>query len=366
MATFEQLASDLEHAATPQARIAAAERLFELDDPRVVPVLARALADPSEQVRQRVEDLLTRFGRRDRTGNLAALLNEAERVAAALASEAERLRGGTPEAPEPAPVVEPLPPPDGYQGQCALVRLTGGLMDLKRVSRTVAAALAMPAFEVNRLIHTTKGFVARDVPADAARQLVADLADIGLPTGAVPSDTVPPTIRPARLRNPRFAADFMAGHLLPDGEESVAWPDVHLVLAGRVEMDIEPGALDEDWSPFTHPLSPRTDRRADQEPLYNYILELFTAAPARRIRLMAHDLDLTAMQRRPTSFGRVAHLAREIVRRVPRTAVSAGAWRLAERDSEDWDGLSFTSPIGYEHYATWHRLLLSLGVPLPR
>ncbi|MBM4035084.1 MAG: HEAT repeat domain-containing protein [Planctomycetes bacterium] len=364
MKGFEELAADLAHGASARERIAAAEQLAGLDDPRVAPTLARALADPDPSVRERVEALLGEFARRDRQGHLGALLAEAERVAAALAAEAQRLRGAAPEEPSAHPV-EPLPPPEGFDGPCAIVRLTGGAMDLKRVSRLVGGAVGLPPFEVARGVQATKGFLARGVPAATARKLVAQLAEAGVTAGALPMDALPEPLKPHRLREPGFGADALRGRLLPTGEESVPWPSVELAVAARVEMDLEPRALEEDWSSFTRPLRPRAQRRADQEPVYDHIIEVFAAEPPRRLRLVTYELDFSVMARRPARFSRVARMARELFRRMDRARAAAGIRRLADLDEENWHDLTFTSPVGYEDYVAWQRLLLSLGVPLP-
>ena len=365
MGKFEELAERLAGAPSAGERVEAADALSELDDPRVAPALARALADPDAAVRQRVEEILRAFSRRDRQGHLATLLDEAERVAAALVAEAQRLRGGVPEEPA-ARAVEPLEPPAGFDGPCALVRLTGDPMDLRRASRLVAAAVGRPAFEVTREIQTTKGFLGRHVPADVARRLVAELAGAGLVAGAVPMESLPVALKPVRLREPSFGTEGLRGRLLPSGDANVPWSGVDLVVAARVEMDLEPDALEESWSPITRPLAPRARGAADQEPTYDYVVEVFAGDPVRRLRLLTHELDFRVMQRRPSRFGKVARLAREFVRRAPRDRLGAGVRRLADLNEEDWYDLTFTSPIGYEDYVTWQRLLLALGVPLPR
>jgi len=362
--SFEELFRRLTEAPTPRERLEAAERLAELPDSRVAPALAKALADPDPAVRARVEALLGEFGRRDRGGHLAALLAEAERVAQALAAEAQRLRGEVPEEPRARPV-DPMPPPEGYSGPCVLVRLTGDAMDLKRVSRLVAPAVGAPPFEVAREVQTTKGFLARGLAAEAAGRLVAQLAELGVVAAAVPADALPPALKPARVREAGFDARGLRAQLLPSGEESIAWHDVALVVAARVELDLEPDALEESWSPLTRPLPPRS-RGREREPTYDYQIELFVRAPDRRLRLVTYELDFHAMQRRPSRFGKVARLAREIVRHADRRCLSAGLRRLADHDEENWHDLTFTSPVGYEDYVTWLRLLLSLGVPLPR
>ena len=365
METFEELAERLANGLVPEERLAAAEKLARLDDPRVAPALARALADSDAAVRQRVEELLGSFCRRDHAGHLAALLDEAERVAAALSSEARRLRGQPSEEPAPA-AVEAIEPPEGYEGECALVRLTGEPIDARRASRVVAQALGSPVFEVTRTLHSTKGFLARGVPADIARRLLAEVGRAGVVAAAVPVASLPEPLKVVRLRNPKFTPDALEGQLLPTGEERVAWSCVELIIAGRLEMDLAPDALEEDWSPFTHPLKPRGERRSEQEPIHHYVVEVFTGEPARRLRLLTYDLDFKALQRRPSRFGKVARLAREIVRHVDRSRLSAGVCRLADRDEESWDDLTFTSPVGYEDYVTWQRLLVALGVPLPK
>lgn len=365
MKGFEELAAQLARGTSARERIEAAEQLAELDDPRVAPALAKALADPDPDVRRRVEALLGEFCRRDRKGHLTTLLAEAERVSAALATEAQRLRGDMPEEPAAAPV-EPIEPPAGYDGPCAIVRLTADAMDLKRVSRLVAPVAGLPPFEVTRGIQTTKGFLARDVAADPARRLIPQLAKAGETAGAVPMAALPEPLKPQRLRQPSFGAEGLRGQLLPSGDESVPWADIELVVAARVEMDLEPDALEESWSPLSRPLRPRGQRRADQEPVYDHGIEVFATEPARRLRLVTYELDFKVMQRRPARFNRVARMAREIFRRMDRTRASAGIRRLADHDEENWHDLTFTSPVGYEDYVTWQRLLLALGVPLPR
>ena len=65
MATFDELAESLARGSTAADRVAAAERLARLDDPRVAPALAKALGDVSPDVRKRVEQLLAEFSRRE-------------------------------------------------------------------------------------------------------------------------------------------------------------------------------------------------------------------------------------------------------------------------------------------------------------
>mgnify|MGYP005837241229 CR=1 FL=1 len=366
MKGFEELADQLARGPTARERCEAAEALAGLDDPRVAPALARALADPDPEVRNRVEALLGEFCRRDRQGNLGALLAEAERIAAALAAEAQRLRGDAPPEPPPTPRIEPIDLPVDFDGPAALVRLTAEPLDTRRVSRLLAAALGIPPFEVTRQIQSTKGFLARNVSAADARRLLPRLAEAGVVAAAVPMANLPAPLKPQRLREPSFGPEALRGRLLPSGEERVPWGALELAVAARVEMDLEPTALEEDWSPITRPLRPRGKRAANQEPVYDYVFEVFAAPPARRLRLMTYELDFHAMQRRPARFGRVARLARELVRRAPPARIAAGLRRLADLDEENWHDLTFTSPIGYEDYVTWQRLLLALGVPLPR
>jgi len=362
LATFEELVERLTVGPSAEERLAAAEALSRLDDPRVAPALARALADPDERVRRGVEELLSNFTRGE-AANLRALLAEAERVAAALSEEVQRLRGRLcADLPEPRrPRVEPMPPPGGYTGECALVRLSQVPMDIKRVSRLVARRLGRVVFEVAREINATKGFIARSVPAEAAGDLVAALADLDIPTAAVPMADLPVGVQPQRVRNPRFAPQALTGNLLPTGEVEVRWEDVALVVAGRIELDLHPGGLSEDWSPFTQPLKPQ---KVERGPQFEYVVELFTAE-ARRFRLLTHELDFQEFQRRPTNFARVARLGRQIVRRVSREKLAAGLWLLADGDEDNWEGLTFASPMGYEDYVVWLRLLQRMGVPLP-
>ena len=366
MASFEELADRLANAPSAQERIEAAEALSRLDDPRVAPTLARALSDPDERVRARAEELLSGFSRRERADSLRALLEEAERIAAALSREVQRLKGGLPDRlPEPpgAPRPKPIDPPEGFRGECALVRLSQGPMDIRRVSRLVARELGRVVFEVSREISATKGFIARGVPVQAARDLVPRLAELDVPVAAVPMDHVPEALPVQRVRNPRFTPAALEGDLLPSGQVAVAWDDVALVVAGRIELDLHPGGLSEDWSPFTQPLKPQV---VDRRPQYEYVVELFTETPPRRLRLLTHELDFKEFQRRPTNFHRVARLGRELVRRVARERLGAGLWLLADGDEDNWDRLTFASPVGYEDYVVWQRLLQQPGVPLPR
>jgi len=365
VAAFEELAERLAHASGATERIAAAERLAALDDSRVAPTLAKALADPDPAVRRRIRELLSQFCRSDSTGHLRLLLEEAERVASALTAEIQRLRGEAPEEPEPT-TLEPMEPPAGFQGECALVRLTGGPLDVKRASRLVARRLRRPLFEVAREIHTTKGFLARGVPAEPARRVVHELAEAGVVVAAAPMEWLPQPLKVVRVREPRFASELLSARVLPAGQTSVAWKTVEIAIAGRVEVELEPGAIQEDWSPFTRPLTPRRERGGEQKPVYDYVLELFAGKPVGRLRFVAHDLDFRVMQRRLSGFAKVARMARELVRHVDRRRVNSGVLRLAELVDEDWEDLSFVSAVGFEDYVTWQRLLLVLGVPLPR
>ena len=72
------------------------------------------------------------------------------------------------------------------------------------------------------------------------------------------------------------------------------------------------------------------------------------------------------MQRRLGDFSSVARLARGLVRHVGRRCLAAGVRRLAELERDNWDDLTFLSPVAFDHYVTWQRLLLKLGVALPR
>ncbi|MFP4057980.1 MAG: HEAT repeat domain-containing protein [Candidatus Brocadiia bacterium] len=361
MASFEELARQLAEAAEPAARIRAAEKLAEIDDPRVALTLARALADPHEAVRQRVEELLSQFSRE---GNLRALLDEAQRIADLLATEVERLRGFAPQE-APAAPTEPLEPPPDHEGACAIVRLTGGPLNVKRAGRIVAERLKRPLFEITREVHRTKGFIAREVASPVARALVRELAEAGVVAGAVPEERVPQPLEPVRVRDLTYEPRRLRGRVLPKGEEAVAWASVELVVAGRLELDLQPQAIEEDWSPLTPPIRSQGSRRSE-EPVYDYLVEMFAGEPLRRLRLVTHDLDFEVMQRRVSSFGKVARMARELLRHVPRRRVSAGVWRLADRDEDSWEDLTFLSPLGFEDYVTWQRLLLALDLPLPR
>ena len=363
MPTFEELADRLAHAAEPRERIAAAEALAALDDPRAAPTLARALADPDAAVRQRVEALLGQFSHRDSSGRLQALLGEAERVAEALAAEVARLRGGaTAEEPKPA-AVEPLPPPADYRGGCALVCLTARPMNTRAVSRLVGPALGKPAFEVSREFHSTKGFLGRGVPAAVAARLVHELAGTQVVAGAVPTSWLPPPVELARLREPTVGPSALSGRVGPGTETAIPWDTVELVVAARLATELEPDAIKEDWSALSRPLRPRV-RAA--EPTYEHVLEVIAGSPLQRFSLVTYDLDFQTMHRRLSSFNKVARLARDLARHVDAHRLSAGVHRLAERDEDNWEDLSFVSRLGFEDYVLWLRLLLKLGVPLPR
>jgi len=366
VATFEELAERLSRGASAQERIEAAEALAEVDDPRVAAALAKALADPSAAVRDRVEELLGQFCHRDQTGHLRALLDEAERVSAALAAEVGRLRDdelGDEDAPRP----EPIEPPDGFEGDCAVVRLDTGPVDVKRMCAIVAEAVGEALFAVTREVHLTKGFLVRSVPASVARQLVRDLGLAGVPAAAAPADWLPEPMELVRVRDPKFGAGALEGIIVPDGHEcKAAWQSVELVAAGRIEVELKRRKADEDWSPFTRPLRARGEDRPLHEIGYEYVLEVYAGEPLQRLRLLTHELDFEIMQRRPADFASVARLARGLVRRADHRCLTAGVRRLADLDHDDWDDLTFISPLAFEHYVAWQRLLLVLGVPLPR
>ncbi len=365
MATFEELAERLAGGATPQARIEAAERLAEADDPRVAPTLARALADPSAAVRERVEALLAEFGRRDHTGTLQALLDEAERVSAALTAEVGRLRGDEP--PEAEIVAEPIEPPEGFDGDCVVVRLDARPVKLKRMCGIVAEAIGQALFAVTREVHLTKGILARSAPAAVARQLVRDLAAAGVPAAAAPAAWLPEPPDLVRVRDPVFGPAALRGVVVPEGGEcEAAWETVELVVAGRIEVELKRGKADEDWSPFTRPLRGRGQDGPLHELGYEYALEVYGGEPLARLRLLTRELDFETMQRRPSGLASVARLARGLLGRVARPRLAAGVRRLAERDRDNWDDLTFLSPLAFEDYVAWQRLLLALGAPLPR
>jgi len=365
VATFDELAQRLA-SGLPKERIAAAEALAELDDTRVAPTLAKALGDPSPEVRARAEELLGQFSRGGSQDNLRLLLDEARRVSLALANEVTRLRGDAPPADTPT-LAAPIEPPDGYSGDCVVVRLTAGPMDVKRACQLVADALDVPLFRVTREVHLTKGILARAVPADAARALVQALDHAGVVAAAVPVDALPKTPQLVRLRGPRPGATMLCGKVVPSGEDiEVAWDTLELVAAGRLELELKRDQSDEDWSLFTRPLKPTADGTRVHKIGYEYVVDVYAGQPVQRLRLLTHEFDFDVMQRQPTEFGRVARLAREITHCADRRRLTAGVWRLADLDSDSWDDLTFLSPTAFEHYTTWQRLLLALDVPLPR
>ena len=365
MALFEELAARLATASDPRDRARAAEELAGLDDPRVAPALAKALADADAAVRQRVEQLLSQFCCRDKTGHLQLLLAEAERVSEALAAEVERLRGDSPLEGEAA-AVEPIGPPEGYEGPCALIRLAPARHDIQRASKLVARALRRPQFEVAREIRTTQGFLARDVPAAAAAALVGELHQAGTVAGAVPMESLPTPPALVRLREPRVGRDALRGVTVPSGEScEVDWHSVEVVVAARMEIELKKSSSDEDWSVFTRPIRSRGNGGA-HEAGYQYLIDVIVREPPQRVRLGTHELDFATMQRRPSGFGKVARLARQLLRHLDHRRLNAGVRRLADRDDEEWDDITFLSPLGFEDYVTWVRVLLALGVPLPR
>ncbi len=374
MPSFEELAARLTQAANPTERMAAAEELSRLNDRRVAAALARALADPDPGVRSRVEELLGQFCRSDAAGSLQVLLDEAERVADALAMEVHRLRGGGSqelaalpgrEAADEARLGHPIEPPEGYEGECALIRLAPKPHEVKPASAIVAKGVGVARFLVAREVQTTKGFLARGVRAVVAAALVRELHEAGIVAGAVPMEQVPAALAPMRLRGPVFDRDALRGTIVPGGEVcEVAWSTVVLAVAARMEIELKRDARDEDWSLFTRPIKAGGGRT--HQTGYDYVVELFAGEPLRRFRLGTHELDFDIMQRRPSSFGRVARLGRRLARRLDRRRINAGLRRLEEQDDEDWDDLTFVSPPGFESYVAWLRLLIDLGVPLPR
>ena len=366
MATFDELAQRLATGLTPKDRIGAAEALAELDDSRVAPALAKALADPSPEVRGRVEELLGQFCHRDKQGHLGVLLEEAQRVSSALAAEVSRLRDDAGlEAPSAA--VEPIEPPHGYIGLCILVRLTADPMDVKRACQLVADAVGEPLFKVTRELHLTKGILARSVPSGVAGDLVRDLAEAGVRAAAAPVSWLPEMPELLRLRDPQFGPRTLRGTVTPGGEELEAtWDTLEIVAAGRLEVELKRGQADEDWSLFTRPLEPMASGTRVHQASYEYIVDVYASQPLRRLRLLTHELDFDVMQRKPSEFGRVARLARELTRCTDHRRLTAGVRRLADLDSDSWDDLTFLSLTAFEHYTAWQRLLLALGVPLPR
>ncbi len=364
MPSFDELAEQLATARDASERLNAAQSLARLDDPRVVPALAQALNDPDREVRQGIEELLSQFCRRDSTGKLDALLHEAERVADELSREVDRLRDRVPREAERADV-QPVEPPEEFEGPCDLALLVPRAGQRKRVAAIACRVLGQARFLITRELQTTKGFLAREVPVAHARTAVRELAEVDIPAAAVPSEDVPPPLTALRLREPRFDGDALRGTVVPEGETvTVAWDTVALALAGRLEVELKRDAKDEDWSVFTRPLTAVEPRPHEQG--YEYLIEVFAGDPLQRYRLATHELDFDVMQRRPASFRRVARLARGLVRRLDRRCINAGLRRLEEGDDEDWDRLTFVSPPGFESYVSWLRLLLSLGVPLPR
>ena len=365
MSTFDDLAQRLADASDPADRIAAAEALSRLDDSRVAPTLARALADADAGVRARIEELLALFGRRDQATGLTALLEEAERVASRLAGEVQRLRGDEPR-PDDQVEVTPLFPPEDTTEDCAVIRLTGGLLqpDIKRAGNVVATTLGTPKFEATRELQTTKGFLARRVAPDKAAELVASLAEARIVAGAVPESMVPAAPEPARVRDPKCTPDLLQGRLLPSGSDRMPWTDIQLIVAGRIETEVKPDE-DDETSLFSRLFRAPTPMLRTQ-PVYEYLVEVYGGEPVRRLRLVTHDLDFKTMQRRMSSFGTVVHMARELVRYADRRCVSAGVWLLADRAHDEWEDLTFLSPVAFDTYVAWQRLLLLLQLPLPR
>jgi hypothetical protein len=363
--TFDDLARQLAEAPEPADRIAAAEALSRLDDSRVAPTLARALADGDAGVRARIEELLALFGRRDQATGLTSLLEEAERVASRLASEVQRLRGEVPQREEQVEIT-PLFPPDGSDEECAVIRLTGGplQLDIKRAGNVVATTLGTPKFEATRELQTTKGFLARRVPPERAAELVANLTEARIVAGAVPESLVPTAPEPARVRDPKCTPDMLQGRLLPTGSDTMSWREVQLVVAGRIETEMKPDEDDE--TSLLGRLFRAPSPMLRTQPVYEYLVEVYGGEPVRRLRLVTHDLDFKTMQRRMSSFGTVVHMARELVRYADRGCVSAGVWRLADRSDDEWEDLTFLSPVAFDAYVAWQRLLLLLGLPLPR
>ena len=367
MAGFEELAESLTNGPAAADRVAAAEALARLGDPRVAPTLAKALADVSPDVRQRVEELLAEFSHREGEAHLQTLLDEAQRVSSALAAEVTRLRGEpAPDDAEPA-TLEPIEPPEGYGGDCIVVRLDSAPIDVKRACQIVAKGIGEALFTVTRELHLTKGIFARAVAADAARQVVRELARAGLPAAAAPVDSLGEPLELVRLRRPAFTADRLEGVVLPDARRcGASWASVELVVAGRIEIELKLDKGDEDWSLFTRPLRPMADGQKSHAIGYEYVLDVLAGQPLQRLRLMTHELDFETMQRRPSDFSSVARLARGLLRHVDRRRVTAGVRRLAELERDAWDDLTFLSPLAFDDYVAWQRLLLALGVPLPR
>jgi hypothetical protein len=362
--SFDELAEQLANSRDARDRLSAAKKLARLDDPRVVPALARALNDPDREVRRGVEELLGQFCRRDTTGKLEALLHEAERVANELTREVDRLRDRVPTEAERVDV-QSVEPPEEFEGPCDLALLVPRADQRKRVAAIASRVLGQARFLITRELQTTKGFLAREMPAARARAVVRELAEVDISAAAVPSEDVPPPLTAVRLREPRFDGDALRGTAVPEGETvTVPWDTVALALAARLEVELKREAKDEDWSVFTRPLTAGEPRLHEQG--HEYLIEVFAGEPLQRYRLATHELDFDVMQRRPASFGRVARLARRLVRRLDRRCINAGLRRLEEGDDEDWDRLTFVSPPGFESYVSWLRLLLSLGVPLPR
>ena len=209
------------------------------------------------------------------------------------------------------------------------------------VSRAVAHATGRVAFDVARELRRRIGVLADGLSREAAEQLVAALAQVGVRAFALEDDQVVRFPDPGFLETARLGPDALIVSDLRDAEQkpigsaNVPYGDIVLLATAMVTTETKRKVSEPDhltggggliaahavtrgiiplW-PLHGNAKParRTERRLESD----YFLDLFAVEPARHLRLNAGTFNFvqTGLKMEPTS---IANLRRFIEAFVPR------------------------------------------------
>ncbi len=286
----------------------------------------------------------------------------------------------------PAPVKpSSIQLPDEISGPCALLRTTSNDIDVAPVGKLIVAATGQPRVDVTVQIRRSKGLLAREIDADAARRIMPKLAELGAPAVLVPTDLVgelPPVVRAydPRISSDGFAAAVGQAESLPINQQpgeaappqvagrlETPWEQVLFISAARVRVDIsrvEEEPLPSEGNMWTKRrfLKPKTIERIVVDAHFDLLIDICLAAPPAIARVRDRRFDLGAMQRQVGDRERMIGIAQQLRRCAPDVPKSRAFDTLFDENAvADWEKYTYLTPSAIDDHNLWLYNLAKLG-----
>lgn len=281
------------------------------------------------------------------------------------------------EAPPPAPSLPIVSLSADAQGACALIRTTGGEIDVARVGKLIATATGLPLADVTAQIKRSKGFLVREVDADVGRVMLPELEKLGAPAMAVPLGHLLPLPPIARARQPRIKPEGIGTEASLPGAEPrelwAPWAHVLLISAARVHVDVthveqveDTGPGGSNWRTRRAFLGPRKHEKVISQPGFDWLIDVFVAEPSCILRLRDERFSFDTMQRLPGERSAMVRLADELRRSAPNVPRSS-AFEMLFDDArhERWPDYTYLALSTIDDYNQWLYNLARMGLPIP-